>query len=528
MKKITLLGILLFNILSNAQNAGTLNNDFSENGWDTIYGHDNGFEVNKLIIQPDGRLLITAQANIGEGGEAVLVRYNADGTIDTSFGGGDGIIRTIQDQPQNANPVFWMEPSDTKLQSNGKIIVVGGRFYSPRIFRFNTDGTLDTSFNATGIAAVPQGNGDNIEKVGIQSNDKIIICGVNKKNINNILVKHIFIWRLMPDGILDTTFGNNGIIEYTDDNLLDGLESYFILNNLIVLPNDELLDNHTFLSNASSKVWLRKMTVNGVPDLSFGIAGNVIKNTPSNFGNYTYSNSAVFLDGSILSTFTISTGTNLGFDENVFKTNAQGLIDPDFNINISQGSTNPNVGSKIITHNNIFYLWTKTLASNGNDERDVIKCYDLNANLIVSFGMAGTALIDQNNIPKSMGGDFAIGSNGNIFISSAATSTTSGGNLFLIINVLGATNPLNLSDTVLLNQLTISPNPSTGIFNIQTENPIENATITVANLNGRIVYEVKSENVDNKTLDLNYLLNGIYILNISNSNYNYSQKLVKQ
>ena len=74
----------------------------------------------------------------------------------------------------------------------------------------------------------------------------------------------------------------------------------------------------------------------------------------------------------------------------------------------------------------------------------------------------------------------------------------------------------------------ISPNPSTGIFNIQTENPIENATITVADLNGHIVYETKSENLDNKSLDLNHLQFKIYILNISNSTFNYSHKLVKQ
>jgi hypothetical protein len=78
------------------------------------------------------------------------------------------------------------------------------------------------------------------------------------------------------------------------------------------------------------------------------------------------------------------------------------------------------------------------------------------------------------------------------------------------------------------NSIRISPNPSTGIFNIQTENPIENATITVADLNGRIVYETKSENLDYKSLDLNHLQVGIYILNISNSDVNHSRKIVKQ
>ncbi len=76
--------------------------------------------------------------------------------------------------------------------------------------------------------------------------------------------------------------------------------------------------------------------------------------------------------------------------------------------------------------------------------------------------------------------------------------------------------------------LVISPNPSTGIFTIQTENPINNANLTVADMNGRIVYQTNAKNLDSKTVDLNNLSNGIYILNISNANYNYSQKLVKQ
>ena len=73
-----------------------------------------------------------------------------------------------------------------------------------------------------------------------------------------------------------------------------------------------------------------------------------------------------------------------------------------------------------------------------------------------------------------------------------------------------------------------STGPSTGIFNIQTENSISNANITVADLNGRIVHETKAENLESKSLDLSNLQNGIYILNVSNGDFNHSQKIVKQ
>ena len=74
----------------------------------------------------------------------------------------------------------------------------------------------------------------------------------------------------------------------------------------------------------------------------------------------------------------------------------------------------------------------------------------------------------------------------------------------------------------------VYPNPSTGIFTIQTENDINNAIITVADLNGRIVYNTKVLNLKQTSLNLSELQSGMYILNIKNESYNYSQKIIKQ
>ncbi len=74
----------------------------------------------------------------------------------------------------------------------------------------------------------------------------------------------------------------------------------------------------------------------------------------------------------------------------------------------------------------------------------------------------------------------------------------------------------------------VYPNPSTGIFTIQFENAISNANIIVADLNGRIVYQTRSENLNNQKLDLSKLQSGMYILNIRSDSYNYSHKIVIQ
>lgn len=74
---------------------------------------------------------------------------------------------------------------------------------------------------------------------------------------------------------------------------------------------------------------------------------------------------------------------------------------------------------------------------------------------------------------------------------------------------------------------TVFPNPSAGIFNINSIQNIENAFIKVFDLNGRIVHQLKVENLETNALDLKSLQSGIYILNIENDGYNYSQKIMK-
>ena len=93
----------------------------------------------------------------------------------------------------------------------------------------------------------------------------------------------------------------------------------------------------------------------------------------------------------------------------------------------------------------------------------------------------------------------------------------------------GSTPVLSINQNVFSTiNIKISPNPSAGIFSIQSEKTIYKANITIADLNGRIVHEGKFEDIDSKVLDLNKLQSGIYILNISNADYNHSQKILKQ
>lgn len=516
--------LLLACIGATAQNPGTLNPEFSGNGWDTIYGHNNGFEVHKMLIQPDGKLLITAEANFSnEGHQAVLARYNPNGTLDETFGGGDGVIRTVQDHPDGWDGEYlYTRASGMALQNNGKIIVAGDQFYNTeRILRFNTDGSLDTTFGTDGIVDRFPLDGEFIYHVAVQSNDKIIVCGTSWININDVLVRHIFLWRLMPDGAIDNSFGNSGVVSYNHPTWLNGDELYLRVNDLIVLPNDELLVNHSFISPSGSVVWLRKMTANGSPDLSFANAGNSEQLHPTNFGEYTYSNSAWQQDGSIISTYTVRSDADLGYNESLFKVNAQGIIDPNFNISLSTANTFAPDLTKVTVHENLFYVWEKLYDETLSNPVDVMKCFDHNGNLIDSFGIAGTAIITQNDIPISYGGAMAIADNGGIFVSSVSDSA-SGNPVLLTYNLFGADASLGVNKNLDARQIAVYPNPSSGIINVAIPNVTVNS-LSVIDVLGKTVLNA----TDCSQIDVSILSDGLYTLKIQSGEQNYVHKIIK-
>ncbi|MEZ5842967.1 MAG: delta-60 repeat domain-containing protein [Hyphomicrobiaceae bacterium] len=101
--------------------------------------HDQGFSA----LQPDGRIVVAGRSFNGSNDDFAVVRYNADGTLDTSFGGGDGIVTTPIGSSHDQGFSVTMQP-------DGKIVVAGYSFNGSNndfaLIRYNADGTLDTGF----------------------------------------------------------------------------------------------------------------------------------------------------------------------------------------------------------------------------------------------------------------------------------------------------------------------------------------------------------------------------------------------
>ena len=524
MKNLYLILFIAFSFNSFAQLPGSLNTAFSQNGWDTIYGNNNGIEITRVLIQPDKKILVCAEANFSnEGHQAVILRYKTDGTPDADFGSGDGMVRSKEDAGIN----LYTRAAGMALQSTGKIIVAGDQFYnSERIFRLKPDGTLDATFGIGGVVDVNRPNSEFIYHVAVQSDDKIIVCGKESRFVSGVLEPHIFLWRFTPDGAADLSFGNSGVVSYNSQAWMGTFETYLVINDLIILPNDVILLNLSFTKHPDSFVMLSRLTADGAFDTSFGVAGHSIHSVKNNDGNYTYSSSAVQENGSVISLFTTRDTINATYTESVYRVNTQGQPDLSLNVNIGITDFFP-VKSELEVSGNLFYYCRKSDNQTGNSY-NVLSCYDLNGNPIAGFGNAGIAVINQNDIPVSATTTMAVDSDGDIYLCSGTTDPANSDNqLFLTSKVVGAINNVSVSENFKWNELSVYPNPSSGLIYFKGISGFTGPVKTeVLNSLGQTVFSETDFNL-NESVDLSKMIQGMYYVQITERDSVRTIKLLK-
>jgi uncharacterized delta-60 repeat protein len=174
-----------------------------------------------VSLQADGRIVVAGGTPTSSGNDFLLARFNANGTIDTSFGGGTGKVSTDFGGRLAA-------ASGLAIQTDGRIVlagvaqVPGSGNESVALARYNTDGSLDTSFGAGGtlIAPFPQPSDPNQQNEGeatavaVQTDGRIVVGGREfTDTLNGTYVSgtsRAFAERFNPDGTVDTGYGSAG------------------------------------------------------------------------------------------------------------------------------------------------------------------------------------------------------------------------------------------------------------------------------------------------------------------------------
>lgn len=265
--------------------AGSLDKTFGVSSQDgtptgvvwTSLGEGNEF-AEDLAIDTDGAVTVVGNRFNGENSDVVIVRYNPDGGLDSSFGTAmEGAI------PAGTLNISLGEGHDfasaVAIQADGKIVVVGyhdeGKSTDMFALRLNQDGSLDQSFGTSddgteiGVVNISIGDGDDVARdVAIQPDGKIVIVG---DSVSVDGSTQLTVVRLRADGSIDEGFGQAENIN------LNG----FALTKLG--PGDEVAEavaldaegniivagSHVAADGASN-ILVARYTASGVPDVTFG------------------------------------------------------------------------------------------------------------------------------------------------------------------------------------------------------------------------------------------------------------------
>lgn len=319
--------VVLLCFVGIAQTPGTLDPSFGSGG-QVQFAVGTEDRVNAMVLQPDGKIVLAGRSRPGAVRfDFALARFNPDGTVDTSFGNGGRVITPlgVQGSPED-------EASALALQPNGKIIAVGsarttgGNLTHSGVVRYNSNGTLDTTFGNAGIAIIDHAVN---RAVVVQADGKIVCAGGGGSS----QLADFQISRLLPNGTPDPSWGNGGHVTLDFAGSGDGVWALAIQpdGKIIAAGQSRLLGDDDNFAAA-------RFNADGTLDPSFGTGGKVT----TDFDGSTDIAYAVTLqsDGKIILAGQPRTGTN-EWQFGLVRYNPDGSLDNNFGI---QGRTRTDFG----------------------------------------------------------------------------------------------------------------------------------------------------------------------------------------
>jgi uncharacterized delta-60 repeat protein len=470
---------------------GDLDTNFGLNGKITTHiGASFSDEIpQNIALQPDGRILVAGYVNAGQG----LLRFNSDGTLDSSFGVEGKVLLRIG----------YDSPAGLALQSDGKIIIsgsssVGAGPFSFSAMRLDLNGNPDPAFGLDGrVLTSFSGAGDFASDMLVQPDDKIVVAGYSEAGASQNFNQSFALVRYNPNGTLDSSFGIGGKLTTDFGSGIDRCSTIAIQN-----------DGKILAAGVADSSWaLVRYDTNGVLDPTFHGDGRLVM--PPTLAAPPGA-IAIQNDGKIL------LGGMVDIRFTIFRLNPDGSLDSTFG---TGGKTSTKVGTgwngctslalqangKILAGGNAFDSSTPVFA---------LVRYDQNGALDATFGTNGIVLTN----PALAGGevrDLALQPDGKILATGRVWNPNYGD--FSLVRYQGDTPPSIISQP--LSQFVLSG--STVTFSVEAT-----GTQPLAyqwQFNGRSIEgenrpELQLTNVQIENAGLYSLLVSNYLSSVTSSN----------
>ncbi len=344
-----------------------------------------------VVVQTDGKIIVAGYAYNGTDYDFALVRYNADGSLDTSFDD-DGIVIT----PIGPGNDYAYSVA---LQADGKILVAGSSSSNGynddfALVRYDEHGSLDPNFGNGGIVTTPIGTSHDVGYcVSVQADNKILVAGYALYDMN----ADFALVRYNANGSLDADFDGDGVVTTAVGTAADVATS--------VLPQD---DGKILVAGRSSvggtfDFAVVRYNANGSLDTSFDGDGKVTTSVCT--GSDQGYGMSVQRDGKIL-VAGYSTGSMFA-DFAVVRYDSSGTLDADFD---GDGIVTTGIGARhdyghgvAIQADGMILVTGSSWMGTGSDDFALVR-YEPDGSLDVGFDGDGIA-----TTPIGAGKDISFG-----------------------------------------------------------------------------------------------------------------------